>query len=103
MKSLNFVEELGIGLTRLSHIIDAQELTITEYKLKAAMYKAYFFGKTKLAETLQNQIRENYDACVGEFDGMCYASWRAKAVYRTLEDMVEQGLISKSDYSFCEV
>lgn len=87
----------------MESVTNAQELLIEEYRLKAAMYKAFFFGKSKLAEILQNQIKENYDNCVGEFDGMCYASWRAKAIYRTLEDMAKQNLITKSEYEFCQV
>lgn len=102
MRTDNFVRELGEGLTRLSDIIDSQDLVITEYKLKAAMYKAYFFCKNDLAETLGQQIKENHDNVVGEFDGFCYASWRARAVYRTLEDMVRQGIITESDYRFCK-
>ena len=39
---------------------------------------------------------------IGEFDGFGYASWRARAVYRTLEDMFECGLITESDYNFCQ-
>ena len=44
------------------------------------MYKAYFFHKSELAEILEKQIEENYDYWIGEFDGFCYASWRARAV-----------------------
>lgn len=99
----NRAMELGVELFELNHTVHAQELLIEEYRLKAAMYKAFFFGKSKLAEILQNQIKENYDNCVGEFDGMCYASWRAKAIYRTLEDMAKQNLITKSEYEFCQV
>ena len=71
-------------------------------KLKAAKYKAFFFGKHNLAEKLEKQIEENHDNVVGEFDGFSYASWRARAVYRTLEDMLECGLITESDYKFCQ-
>lgn len=102
MRTENFIEELGKGLTKLSDIIDSQELIITEYKMKAAMYKAYFFHKYELAEILEKQINENYDNITGEFDGFCYASWRANAVYRTLEDMVNQNIITDSDYRFCK-
>ena len=95
--------ELGAELMELNHTVHSQGLVIEEYRLKAAMYKALFFGKSSLVEKLQNQVKENYDNCVGEFDGFCYASWRARAVYRTLEDMVRQGLITKSEYEFCNV
>lgn len=95
--------ELGAELLELNHTVHSQELIIEEYRLKAAMYKALFFGKSALAEKLRNQIKENYDNCVGEFDGFCYASWRARAVYRTIEDMTTQGLITKEEYIFCDV
>lgn len=103
MKSVNIAREFRIGLAKLSNMMDQQDLLITEYRLKAAMYKAYFFHKSELAEILEKQIEENYDHSVGEFDGFCYASWRARAVYRTLEDMVRQGIITKTEYEFCNV
>ena len=99
---MDFIRELGERLTRLSDIVDSQQLIIEDYRLKAAMYKAYFFHKSALAKTLEEQIKENYDNSVGEFDGFSYASWRAKAVYRTLENMVEQRIITESDYRFCK-
>ena len=95
--------ELGAELLELNCTVQEQEIQIEDLRLKAAKYKAYFFGKSKLAETLDKQIKENFNACVGEFDGFCYASWRARAVYRTLEDMVTHGLITESEYEFCRV
>ena len=95
--------ELGAELLELNCTVQAQEIQIEDLRLKAAKYKAYFFGKSKLAETLDKQIEENFNACVGEFDGFCYASWRARAVYRTLEDMVTHGFITESEYGFCKV
>ena len=95
--------ELGAELLELNCTVQAQEIQIEDLRLKAANYKAYFFGKQKLAEALDKQIEENSNACVGEFDGFCYASWRARAVYRTLEDMVTHGLITESEYGFCKV
>ena len=58
--------------------------------------------ETKRKELGEEQIKENYDYSVGEFDGFSYASWRANAVYRTLENMVYQGIITESDYRFCK-
>lgn len=101
MKSINMAKELGVGLMKLSDIIDSQELIIEKYRLKTAMYKAFFFHRSDLATNIQQQIMENNDAEIGEFDGLCYASWRANAVYRTLEDMAKQGLITKEEYNFC--
>lgn len=102
MESINMVRELGNGLARLNNIVDSQKLIIEKYRLKTAMYKAFFFQRGKLANNIQEQIEENDNAVIGEFDGFCYASWRAKAVYRTLEDMARQGLITKEEYNFCK-
>lgn len=66
------------------------------------LYKAYFFYNSILAEKLQKQSEENRDALIGEFDGFCYASWRANAVYRTLEDMLYEGIITETEYRECE-
>ena len=98
----NKTMELGTELLQLNHTIESQKLFIEELRLKSAMYKAYFFHKSVLAEKLEKQIKENFDNCVGEFDGFCFASWRAHAVYRTLEDMFLQGIITKSEYDFCD-
>lgn len=95
--------DLGIELVNLHRTINAQEMIIDELALKAAMYKANFFQKYSLAAKLQSQITENYHARVGVFDGFCYASWRAKAIYRTLNDMYRDGFITKEEYLFCEV
>lgn len=103
MESVNMAREFGEGLVKLSNIIDSQELLIAEFRLKAAMYKAYFFHKIDLAEKLEKQIEENLNASIGEFDGFCFASWRGMAVHRTLEDMVRQGIITESEYEFCKV
>lgn len=99
----NTTKHLCAELLELNHTVHAQELLIEEYRLKAAMYKSFFFGKSELAERLQSQIHENYDNCIVEFDGMCYASWRSKAIYIALEDMIRQGLITKTEYEFCNV
>ena len=37
MKSINMAKELGIGLMKLSDIIDSQELIIEKYRLKTVM------------------------------------------------------------------
>ena len=94
---------LGEELIHLNNVIDSQQIQIENLRLKAAKYKAYFYEKHELAEVLQKQIEENRDACVGEFDGFCYSSQRAWAVYRTLEDTVEENLIPKSEYDFCRI
>ena len=95
-------KELEREIHEVNSILEAQELTIEEYRLKTAMYKAFFFHRNDLAVKIQQQTIENLNNTIGEFDGFCYASWRANAIYRTLEDMVSQGIISKEEYNFCK-
>lgn len=94
-------KEFGMELIRLNETIEVQRITIVELTLRSAMYKANFFHKYDLAEKLKNQIMENYNHCVDEFDGFCYDSCRANVTYRTVEDMVREGLITKEEYNFC--
>ena len=94
---------MTMELVNLNKTVAQQEMIIDELKLKAAMYKANFFHKYDLANKLHEQIKENYDSCIGEFDGFCFASWRSRAVYRTLDDMFRQGLITEEERRFCEV
>ena len=99
----NITRDVAIEVLNMNKTIERQEIIIDELILKAAKYKAYFYNKHELAEKLEKQIMENMNNCIGEFDGFCYASWRAKAVYRTLEDMFVEGLITAEEYRFCEV
>ena len=102
----NRIETSPLGSTGLK-LLDAQrELISQEYeieilRIKAAKYKAFFFRESDLAMKLQKQEEENTDALVGEFDGFCWSSRRAFAVFRTLEDMYDEGLITESEYREC--
>ena len=99
----NMTMDFGMELINLNKTVEQQEIIIDELELKAAMYKANFFHKYDLAKKLEEQITENYNHCVGEFDGFCYCSRRARAVYRTLVDMYREHLITEEEYRFCEV
>jgi hypothetical protein len=90
-------------LINFSRTVEAQKLAIDELELKAAQYKALFYNKHELAEKLRKQIAENRDNRTGEFDGFCYASWRAQAHYRTIDDMFTDNLITTEEYKFCGV
>ena len=68
--------KLGMELVGLNQMVQSQEVTIEELRLKAAFYKANFFHDWDLVQILQCQIEENLNARVGEFDGVGYASWR---------------------------
>lgn len=93
----NFIDEL----TDMNETNKEYKIKIVELKLKAAMYKAYFYHKSNLAEKLNDQIVENLNHCIGEFDGFCYSSSRANAKYKTLEDMVMENIITDDEYDFC--
>lgn len=91
--------ELRANRQELEHLSVALE----EYRIKAAMYYSLHMRRWDLGKKLNEQLRENMDAVIGEFDGSCYASWRANAVFRTLEDMVHDGIISREEYNFCNI
>ena len=94
---------LGLQLLESQEKLVSQEYEIENLRTKAAMYKAYFFRNFSLAEKLQKQSEENRDALIGEYDGFSYASWRANAVYRTLEDMFDEGLLTENEYRECKI
>ncbi len=93
----------GLELLNAQHELISQEYEIEMLRIKAAKYKAFFFHKSDLAIKLQKQEKENTDALVGEFDGFCWSSRRAFAVFRTLEDMHDEGLITESEYRECKL
>lgn len=93
---------MGLDLLEIQQKMVSQEYKIEVLRIRGAMYKAYFFHNSKLAEKLEKQARENVDALIGEYDGFCYASWRANAVFRTLEDMYYEGIITEREYRECE-
>lgn len=103
MRSFNTSLDLGMELVNLNRTVAEQETMIDRLTLKAAYYKASFYGKNELANKLINQVEENHGYCVGEFDGFCYSSKRARAVYRTIDDMYKEGLLTKEEYRFCDV
>ena len=94
---------MGLQLLEAQEKLVSQEYEVENLRIKAAMYKAYFFRNSSLAEKLQKQSEENRDALIGEFDGFSYASWRANAVYRTLENMCDEGLLTEKEYRECKV
>lgn len=107
-KTVIAVDEIPVCITRsnkrASDIVSyLSGYEVENLRIKAAMYKAYFFRNSILAEKLEKQSEENRDALIGEFDGFSYASWRANAVYRTLEDMCYEGLLTEKEYRECKV
>ena len=87
----NMTMDLGRELLNLNNTIESQQYLIDKLELKAAIYKAYFFGKTELAEKLDEQINTNI---FSQLTGIGY---------NTLEDMCVLGLITEAEYDFCKV
>lgn len=78
-------------------------IALEEYRIKAAMYYSFHMGRWDLGKKLNEQLQENMDSIIGEFDGFCYSSRRASAVYRTLGDMVRDGIITREEFNFCNI
>ena len=93
----------GLELLNAQEKLISQEHEIEMLRIKAAKYKAFFFRESDLAIKLQEQEEENKDALVGEFDGFCWLSRRAFAVFRTLEDMYDEGLLTEDEYNKCRI
>ena len=91
--------ELRANRQELEHLSVALE----EYRIKAAMYYSFHMRRWDLGKKLNEQLRENSNAIIGEFDGFCYSSRRASAIYRTLEDMLRDGIIAREEYNFCNI
>ena len=94
---------LGLELANSQYRLISQEYEIELLRIIAAHYRAFFFHNWDLGKKLQKQREENEGALVGEFDGFCYASWRASAVFRTLEDMYNEGLLTEDEYRECKI
>lgn len=97
------LEELERDLVYINRKVRVQNTELVELRLKAAKYKALFYGKYDLGKRLDKQIQENLDAEVGEWDGFAYCFWRANAVYRTLENLRDERIITGEEYQFCSL
>ena len=95
------IGNFGYELVNAQRKLVCQEYEIEKLRIKVAMYHAFFFCHSDLAEKLRGQNKENNDALIGEFDGFSYASWRRDAIFRTLEDMYTDGLLTESEYMEC--
>ena len=102
-RDYNYIRNLGRDLLKITSEMEAQDFMIAQLEIRAAEYKAHFYGRTDLAEKLNKQYQENEDYRVGDFDGFCYASWRANAKFRTLNFMLIDCLLTKEEYEFCKV
>lgn len=93
----------GLELLDAQKKLISQEYEIEMLRTKAAKYKAFFFHDWDLAIKLQEQEEENRDALVGEFDGFSWSSRRSFAVFKTLEDMCNEGLLTEDEYNKCRI
>lgn len=87
----NMTMEFGRELLELNNTIESQKVLIDKLELKAAMYKASFFGKTDLVDKLYKQIEANL------FSQMTGVG------YKTLEGMYLLNLLTEEEYKFCIV
>ena len=92
-------KELRMNHQELEHL----SIALEEYRIKAAMYYSFHMHRWDLGKKINAQLQENNDAIIGEFDGFCYSSRRASAVYRTLGDMFRDGIITREEYNFCNI
>lgn len=97
----NRIGNLGFELVNAQRKLVCQEYEIEKLRIKAAMYYAFFFRHSDLAKRLRDQNEENDNALIGEFDGFSYASWRRDAIFRSLEDMCVDGLLTEEEYREC--
>ena len=58
--------KMGLDLLDAQQKLILQEYEIESLRIKWAMYKAYFFHNSELAEKLEKQEEENKDALTGE-------------------------------------
>lgn len=91
--------ELRMNRQELEHL----SIAVEEYRIKSAMYYSFHMRRWDLGKNLNEQLRENMDAVIGEFDGFCYSARRASAVYRTLDDMFRDRIITREEYNFCNI
>ena len=97
----HLLEDLGAEMIATQRRAESVEMEKEQYRLKTAMYRNLFIHNFELGQKLQEQITENNNALIGEFDGFSYASWRANAVFRTLENMLEDGILTEKEYMSC--
>lgn len=96
-------EEIIAGLSTLIDDYAKYQVLKRDYetlRLQCAGYLCYLLNQTELYGILDKQLGENKLASIGEFDGFSYDSRRANAVFRTIEDMLDDGIITKDQYSY---
>lgn len=93
----------GADIRDICDELDAYKKKYEIQRIKSAKYYSFHMHRWSLGNRLDDQIQENQDALIGEFDGFCYSSRRANAIFRTLEDMVSDGIITGEEYNLCRI
>lgn len=93
----------GSDMMDICDELDAYKKKYEIQRLKTAKYYSFHMHRWNLADKLDDQIQGNQDALIGDFDGFCYSSRRANAIFRTLEDMVSGGIITVEEYNLCRI
>lgn len=102
-KRMDDLYRFGSDIMDICDELDAYKKKYEIQRIKTAKYYSFLMHYWSLSDKLDDQIRENQDALIGEFDGFCYSSRRANATFRTLEDMVSDGIITVEEYNLCKV
>ena len=94
------LRELEYELHRINTKVEEQDFLIEMLRLKAGKYYAYNIREWKLGHKLDEQIKEN-EYAIQRFFGTAWgiASWIERAVFRTLEDMRDEEIITEQEYS----
>lgn len=96
----NRIGNLGFELVNMQRKLVCQEYEIEKLN-KSSNVSCIFLSQSDLAKRLHDQNKENDNALIGEFDGFSYASWRRDAIFRSLEDMCVDGLLTEEEYREC--
>lgn len=109
MKNRNGYETLRGFSKDISQVLQERDdlmVMLEMQELNSAKYAALFFNgmehNEKLYEKLQNQLEENKNALIGEFDDFCYSSTRAYSQYRSIDEMYVQGILTLNEYEKCK-
>ena len=88
------VSDFGQDLMDLVAAYRALQNEYVRCKLIAALFKAYYYNEDDIAKKLEKQLDENRNSLTDEYSNY---------VYRTLNDMNHDGIITDKEYGFCNV
>jgi hypothetical protein len=88
------ISDFGQDLMDLVVAYRALQNEAVRLKLTAALLKAYYYDEDDIAKKLEKQLDENRISLIDEYSNY---------VYRTLDDMRHDGIITDKEYGFCNV